>query len=117
VQIFIFKIILIKTLLNLNSASPVIITLKKNKAYLFIRNIQTKRPSKKLNYKKIKSFKIKKSIKNISFELNLSKIIKIYLIFYISFFKLADARAPIAKILKNNIKEFLIYNVEIILNK
>jgi len=49
------------------------ITLKKgNKVYLFIQNITTKKLNKKLNYKKIKLFKIKKSIKNIILAKNIS---------------------------------------------
>jgi len=80
------------------------ITLKKNKVYLFTRNIATKRPSKKLNYKKIKLFKIKRNIKGISFKLDLLKIIKIYLIFYVSFLKLVNNKTLIIKISKKYIK-------------
>jgi len=90
---------------------------KGNKVYLFIRNITIKKPSKKLNYKKIKLFKIKKSIKNISFELDLPKIIKIYPVFYILFFKLINNRTPVIKIPKKYIKNFFIYNIEKNLNK
>jgi len=60
------------------------ITLKKgNKVYLLIRNITIKKLNKKLNYKKIRPFKIKKSIKGISFKLDLLKII--FNILYITF--------------------------------
>jgi len=94
------------------------ITLKKgNKIYLLIRNIATKRPSKKLNYKKIKLFKFKKNIKGINFKLDLLKIIKIYPVFHASFLKSANNRTPVAKILKKYIKKFLIYDVEKILNR
>jgi len=94
-----------------------IILKKKLKIYLLTRNIATRKPSKKLNYKKIRPFKIKKSIKGISFKLDLSKIIKIYPVFYASFFKPANNKTPIIKILKKYIKRFLIYDVEEILNK
>jgi len=78
------------------------ITLRKgNKVYLFIRNIAIKKLSKKLNYKKIKSFKIKKNIKGISFKLDLLKTIKIYSVFYALFFKLINNRTPIIKYRKN----------------
>jgi len=94
------------------------ITLRKgNKVYLFIRNIATKRPSKKLNYKKIRPFKIKKSIKSISFKLDLPKIIKIYPMFYASLLKPANNKTPVIKIQKKYIKEFPTYDVEEILNR
>jgi len=94
------------------------ITLReKNKVYLFTRNITIKRPNKKLNYKKIKLFKIKKSIKGISFKLNLPKIIKIYLMFYVLLFKPVNKEILIIKIPKKYIKGFFIYDVEEILNK
>jgi len=94
------------------------ITLKKgNKVYLFIRNIATRRPSKKLNYKKIRLFKVKRSIKGINFKLDLPKIIKIYPVFHVSLFKLANNRTPVTKILKKYIKGFFIYDVEKILDK
>jgi len=91
------------------------ITLKK--IYLLTRNIATKRPNKKLNYKKIKLFKIQKNIKGINFKLDLLKTIRIHPIFYILLFKPADKRTPVIKISKKYIKRFFIYDVEEILNK
>jgi len=94
------------------------ITLREgNKVYLFIRNIATKKSSKKLNYKKIGPFKIKRNIKSISFKLDLPKIIKIYPVFYILLLKLANKKIPVIKISKKYIKGFFIYNVEKILDK
>jgi len=94
------------------------ITLKKgNKVYLFIRNITTRKPNKKLNYKKIKLFKIKRSIKGISFKLALPKTIKIYLVFYVLLFKPANNKTLIIKIPKKYIKRFFIYDIKKILNK
>ena len=46
---------------------------KRNKVYLLWKNIETTRSSSKLNYIKIKSFKIIRNIKKVSFELKLSK--------------------------------------------
>ena len=46
---------------------------KKNKVHLLWKNIETTRSSSKLNYVKIKSFKIVRNIKEVSFELKLSK--------------------------------------------
>ena len=47
-----------------------------------------KRLSNKLNYKKLRPFRIIRVIKGINFELVLPKIISIYLVFYISLLKL-----------------------------
>jgi len=67
------------------------ITLKKgNKVYLFIRNIAIKKPSKKLNYKKIRPFKIRRNIKGINFKFDLLKTIKIYPVFHALLFKPAN---------------------------
>jgi hypothetical protein len=52
--------------------------------YLLRRNIKIIRPSDKLDSKKIGSFKIKRNIRDISFELKLPPTIKIYPIFYLS---------------------------------
>ena len=46
---------------------------KKNKVYLLQKNIEITRSSSKLNYVKIRSFKIIRSIKRVSFELKLSE--------------------------------------------
>ena len=59
-----------------------------NKVYLFRKNIKTQRLNDKLNYKKLRLFKIDKKIKFINYKLKLLKIIKIYFIFYILLFKL-----------------------------
>ena len=46
---------------------------KKNKVYLLQKNIETTRPSNKLNHIKIKSFKIVRNIKETSYKLRLPK--------------------------------------------
>jgi len=84
---------------------------------MFIRNITIKKPSKKLNYKKIKPFKVKRNIKGISFKLDLFKTIKIYPVFYALLFKLINNKTPITKIPKKYTKGFFIYDIEEILNK
>jgi hypothetical protein len=56
---------------------------KSNLVYLLRRNIKIIRPSDKLDSKKIGSFKVKRNIRDISFELKFFSIIKIYLIFHI----------------------------------
>jgi hypothetical protein len=62
--------------------------------YLLRRNIKTIRPSDKLNSKKIGPFKIKRNIRNISFELKLPLIIKIHSVFYISLLEPAYSDTP-----------------------
>ena len=66
-------------------------TLKeKNKVYLLKRNIKTKRLSNKLNYIKLKSFKILKTKRLINFKLNLLTSMRIHSVFHIFLLKSAD---------------------------
>ena len=58
---------------------------EEDKIYLLRRNIKIIRLSDKLDYKKFRSFMIKRNIRDTSFKLKLPPIIKIYLIFYILF--------------------------------
>jgi hypothetical protein len=62
--------------------------------YLLRRNIKTTRPSDKLNYKKFGSFKVKRNIKDISYEFHFSPTIRIYLVFHISLLESADPDTP-----------------------
>jgi hypothetical protein len=62
--------------------------------YLLRRNIKTIRPSDKLDSKKIGPFKIKRNIRDISFEFKLPLTIKIYPIFHISLLKPAYPDIP-----------------------
>jgi hypothetical protein len=89
---------------------------KGNLVYLLRRNIKTIRPSDKLDLKKIGLFKIKRNIRDISFELKLPLIIRIYLIFHISLLKLAHLDIPEdpAPELDPKIQE-LVYKIESIL--
>jgi hypothetical protein len=68
---------------------------KENLVYLLRRNIKTIRPSDKLDYKKFGPFKVKRNVKNISYELYLLLTIRIHPIFYISLLELADPNAPL----------------------
>jgi hypothetical protein len=61
-----------------------------NLVYLLRRNIKTTKPSDKLDYKKFGPFKVKRNIKDISYELYLLPTIRIHPIFYISLLELAD---------------------------
>ena len=62
--------------------------------YLLRRNIKITRPSNKLNLKKIGPFKVKRNIRDISFEFKLPPIIKIHFIFYLSLLKSAYPDIP-----------------------
>jgi hypothetical protein len=72
---------------------------KRNLVYLLRRNIKIIRPSDKLNLKKIGPFKVKRNIRDISFEFKLLLTIRIYLIFYFlllesAYFDIPEELAP-----------------------
>jgi hypothetical protein len=62
--------------------------------YLLRRNIKTTRPSNKFDYKKFGSFKVKRNIKDINYELHLLPTIRIYPVFHIFLLELADPDTP-----------------------
>jgi hypothetical protein len=68
---------------------------ERNLVYLLRRNIRTIKSSDKLDYKKFGPFKIKRNIKNISYELHFLFIMRIYPIFHISLLKPAGLDTPI----------------------
>ena len=90
---------------------------KRNKVYLFTKNLKTRKTSKKLNNVKIGSFFIKKVKESKTFELELSKNAKIFSIFDIFLLKSADFSTPIQKTFhfESNKKE--LYTVKEILKK
>ena len=55
-----------------------------DKVWLLHKNILSRRPSKKLNYIKLKPFKIKKKITEVNYKLDLPIKIKIYPVQYIA---------------------------------
>ena len=57
--------------------------------YLLRKNIKTKRPSDKLDHTKLEPFKIQEKLGPVTFRLELSAPIRIYLVFYISLLELA----------------------------
>jgi len=72
-------------------------TLKKgNKVYLLCCNIKIKRPSDKLDHKKLRPFRIKKILGPVNYKLTLLKTMNIHLVFYISLLELAPLGAPAA---------------------
>jgi hypothetical protein len=68
---------------------------KRDLIYLLRRNIKIIRPNDKLDLKKVGLFKIKRNIRDISFELKFLLTIKIYLIFHLSL--LEPAHSNISK--------------------
>jgi hypothetical protein len=84
--------------------------------YLLRRNIKIIRPSDKLDSKKIGLFKVKRNIRNISFELKLLSTIRIYPIFHFLLLEPAypDTLKGLIFKLDPKIQE-LVYDVESIL--
>jgi hypothetical protein len=84
--------------------------------YLLRRNIKIIRPSDKLDLKKIGLFKVKRNIRDISFELKLFPAIRIYPIFHLSLLEPAHLNIPegLVSKLDSEIQE-LVYDVESIL--
>uniref|UniRef100_A0A8H7K517 Chromo domain-containing protein n=1 Tax=Bionectria ochroleuca TaxID=29856 RepID=A0A8H7K517_BIOOC len=66
---------------------------KGDKVYLARKNIKTKRPSDKLDYKQIGPFKVKKKISDTNYELSLARSMQIHPIFHISLLEPAPSRA------------------------
>jgi hypothetical protein len=58
--------------------------------YLLTKNLKIRKKSKKLNHVKIESFFIKVVKKSVNYELDLSKNVKVFLVFYISLLESAD---------------------------
>jgi hypothetical protein len=72
-------------------------TLKEgDKVYLLRRNIKTKRPSDKLDWKKIGPFKIKKKLSDYNYELQLPAKARIHPVFHVSLLEPAPEKAKLA---------------------
>jgi len=93
-------------------------TLKKgDKVYLLRRNIKIKRPSDKLDHKKLEPFKIKKVLGPINYRLSLPKTMNIHPIFHISLLEPAPPEAPEAPVTEiNPVNPNAEYEVETILD-
>ncbi len=68
---------------------------KESKIYLFYKNIITKQPNDKLDFKKLGPFIITYKISEFNYKLLLFKIIQIHPIFYISLFEPVPRSAEI----------------------
>jgi hypothetical protein len=69
-----------------------------DKVYLIQRNIQIKRPSTKLDHKKLGLFKIKKITRLVNYKLALPKTMNIYPVFHISLLELVLLGVPPAPV-------------------
>ena len=69
-----------------------------DKVYLIRRNIKTKRPSDKLDHKKLGPFRIKKTMGRLNYQLDLPRTMNIHPVFHISLLEKAPLGAPPAPI-------------------
>ena len=90
---------------------------KKNKVYLLTKNLKTKKASKKLNNVKIGSFYVKEVRKSKTYELKLSKNIKIFSVFDIFLLESADPKTSIQKTFHFEKEKEEIYTMKRILKK
>src|SRR5947207_4791739 len=74
------------------------------KIYLSQENFKTKQLCKKLNYQKMRAFKIKQQIKSVTFELELSEYFKAHLIVHVMLLKSVSDNTKLIKIM--NIKKY-----------
>ena len=72
---------------------------KRDKVYLRRKNIQTKQLSMKLDYIKLRLFKVKKKLLPVIFKLELPKNFKIYLVFYAVLLVIAPVQILVQMIL------------------
>ncbi len=63
---------------------------KRDKIYLFTKNLRTKKLSKKLNYIKVGPFFVKKTKKLVNYKFDLFKNVRIFSVFYILLLKSAN---------------------------
>ena len=79
-------------------------------------HIKIKQTSKKLDYKKIKLFKIKRNVKNISYKLKLLKVMRIHSVFHITLLKLCHSDISLQKKL-TSVQSDKEYEIKLILIK
>ena len=68
---------------------------KRDKVYLLIKNIKSKRLSKKLDYIKVGLFQVKQQRGLVNYELDLPKNTNIYLVFHILLLELVNSQTPL----------------------
>jgi len=85
--------------------------------YLLTKNLKIRKKSKKLNHVKIESFFIKVVKKSISYELDLFKNVKVFLVFHVSLLKSADLSTSIQRIFHYHSQKKNRFEIERILKK
>src|SRR6266513_2661864 len=85
-----------------------------DKVYLRRKNIQTKRPSSKLDYTKLGPFKIRRKLSPVTFELELPKNSRLHPVFHAALLETAPQGIPVQTILRT--KEEQEYEVREILD-
>ena len=68
---------------------------KGDKVYLLIKNIRSKRLSKKLDHVKVRPFLVKQQKGLVNYKLDLPKDTNMHLVFYILLLELADTQTPL----------------------
>ncbi len=68
---------------------------KGDKVYLHIKNLKNKRPSKKLDYVKVRPFLIKQPKGPINYELQLPPDARVHPVFHVSLLEPADSGTPL----------------------
>jgi len=86
------------------------------KVYLRTDNIHVKQRSKKLNNKSIKSFKVKRNIKRLSYKLDLLKKMQIHSIFHVFMLQCCNQFIPL-QIIETSVELDEEYQIENILKK
>jgi len=86
------------------------------RVYLRTNNIHVKQRSKKLNNKSIKSFKIKRNIKGLSYKLDLLKKMQIHSVFHVFMLQCCN-QFILLQTIKTSVKPDEEYQVENILRK
>jgi len=86
------------------------------RVYLRTNNIHVKQRSKKLNNRSIKSFKIKRNIKRLSYELDLLKKMQIHSVFHASMLQCCNQFIPL-QIIEMSVELNKEYQVKNILEK
>jgi hypothetical protein len=90
---------------------------ERNKIYLLTKNLKIRKKSKKLDHVKVESFFIKAIKGSVNYELDLSKDVKVFLVFHISLLKPADPSTPIQETFHYKSQKKNRFKVEEILEK
>ena len=89
----------------------------RNKVYLLTKNLQTKKSSKKLDHKKVRSFYIKVTRGEVSYELHLSADARIHSVFHVSLLEPADLSTSIQETFHYETQEETEFEVKEILQQ